>query len=505
MKKTTDFPPFLRYNLSTKKTTPTKTEEKIMRNKFVQMSLHDIYTDVLNSMEENKPELITLLEEHIDFDTIIPPQFYIAYYRNKGCKRTYSLKSLLCALLLKRILGIDKDSLLLTVLKLSKELRDYCGFSTIPNASQFTRFKKDFEEQFELLFEALVNITDPICKEINRKKAGYLIYDTTGIEPNVKENNPKFLNTKLREAKKLAKNKPDFDPYKGVYSLLPDEALSSSSAKHQYINGHYCYAHKVGIITDGLGIVRHIAFFDEEFKAKHPEIVSKKTNDPDKDKEISDSVSLKPVISDFFNEHPNFSFSTFLGDSAFDSYDNFSMLKNDFGFSRVCVPLNPRNSKSSSASFNEYGNPICPNDGTQFIFHGKCGGKNRSLRFKWVCPQSIQSGNTRICTCESPCTNSSYGKCVYTYPDKNFRQSPGIPRNTQHWDNLYKHRVLVERTINLFKDSFGLASLKTRDTKTIKAELFIAGCTQLIGVILAKAIHQTKLFKSIRKIVSLTA
>lgn len=476
-----------------------------MRNKFVQISLFDTYTEVLNSMEENRSELIALLDEYIDFDMIIPYQFYNAYYNSKGRKRKNSLKSLLRVLFLKRILGINEDKLLLNILKLSKELRDYCDFCTLPNASQLTRFKQDFCDHIKLMFESLADITAPICKEIDSKKSDYLIFDTTGIEVKVKENNPKFFNTKLKEAKKLSKANPDFDPYKGVYRLLPDEAANASTAKLQYINGHYCYANKVGIVTDGLGIVRHIAFFDEDFKTKHPEIVSQKTDNPDKDKEIGDSISLKPVLSDFFKAHPKFSFSTFLGDSAFDSYDNYSLLKNEFGFSRACIPLNPRNSKSSSACFNNYGNPVCPNDGTQFTCLGKSGGKNRSLRIKWVCPKSIQSGKTRICTCKNPCTNSSYGKCVYTYPDKHFRDYPGIARNTEHWDNLYKHRVLVERTINIFKDSFGLDSLKTRSLKTIKAELFLAGCTQLIGVILSKAIHQTKLFKSIRKIVSLTA
>ena len=33
---------------------------------------------------------------------------------------------------------------------------------------------------------------------------------------------------------------------------------------------------------------------------------------------------------------------------AFDSYDNYSMLKNEFGFIRACIPLNLRNSKASS-------------------------------------------------------------------------------------------------------------------------------------------------------------
>lgn len=178
------------------------------------------------------------------------------------------------------------------------------------------------------------------------------------------------------------------------------------------------------------------------------------------------------------------------------------MLKNNFRFTRAYIPLNIRNSKSSNAQFDDFGTSICPIDKTPFFFLGKSGGKNRSLRFKWVCHKSKPNGSSRICTCETPCTNSSYGKCVYTYPDKNFRFYPGIPRNTEHWDNLYKYRVVVERTINLFKDTFGIAFLKTHNTITIKADLYLAGITQLIGVILAKALHKPKLFKSVRKLMA---
>ena len=46
-----------------------------MRNKCVQMSLSDIYNGVSQSMEEHKPELIQLLEEHLDFDSLIPAPF----------------------------------------------------------------------------------------------------------------------------------------------------------------------------------------------------------------------------------------------------------------------------------------------------------------------------------------------------------------------------------------------------------------------------------------------
>lgn len=474
-----------------------------MQNKCVQLELS--CEDVMSAMEENDYKLITLLEKYLDFDALIPVSFHCAYYLHKGRKRINALTSFVKALLLKQILGMKEDTQLLTLLHFSEELRAYCAFEKLPDASQLSRFRQDFCPYIEQLFYQLVELTEPICREMDSKKADYLIFDTTGIEPQVKENNPKFLNTKLNQAKQFAKSHPDFDPYKGVYAFLPEEAEKAPMAKQQYINGHFCYAYKAGIVTDGLGIVRHISFFDESFKEKYPEFVSQKSDNPDKDKEIGDSTALKPVLSDFFQLHPTFSYSTFLGDAAFDSYDNYAMLRDEFHFSRVCVPMNPRNSKSSSACFNQYGNPVCPLDGTQFLFLGKSGGKHRSMRYKWVCHKSVQTGNTRRCTCETPCTNSSYGKCTYTYPDKNFRDTPGIPRNTEHWKNLYRHRTLAERTINLFKNAFGLDNLKTLHPKTIRFDLFLAGCTQLIGVILAKAIHKKTLYKSIRKIAALAA
>lgn len=51
-----------------------------MRNKVVQLSLFDTYTDILDKMEDHKSELIELLEKYIDFDAIIPQQFYYSYY-----------------------------------------------------------------------------------------------------------------------------------------------------------------------------------------------------------------------------------------------------------------------------------------------------------------------------------------------------------------------------------------------------------------------------------------
>ena len=219
-------------------------------------------------------------------------------------------------------------------------------------------------------------------------------------------------------------------------------------------------------------------------------------------KEIADSLSLKPVLSDFFKSHPTFSYKTFIGDASFDSYDSYKVLHDDFKFKRICIPINLRNSSSAHTDFDSNGTPVCPIDKTPFNFHSISGGKNRSKRFKWVCHKSLRKGNSRVCVCETPCSPSKYGKCVYTYPHKNLRLYPGIPRATEHWNNLYKHRTLVERTINIIKDDFGVAHRRAFSHITAKADLFLAGITQLLGVILAFSIKRKDLFKSVRKLIS---
>ena len=285
---------------------------------------------------------------------------------------------------------------------------------------------------------------------------------------------------------------------------MPETAEANPFAKQQYINGHFCYAFKAGIFTNGMGVVRDIIFFDESFTRSHPEVITKKTDNPDIDKVIGDSVSLKPALSDFFNVHSTFSYKTFLGDSSFDSYDTYTMLRDDFHFERMAIPLNTRNSSSAHDGFDDVGTPLCPLDNTPFNCLGISPGKNRSTRFKWVCHKSITiPGFTgRTCTCLNPCTDSSYGRCVYTYPDKNLRLYPGIPRGTEHWDNLYRHRMLIERTINILKDPLGAANRKSYSMRTAKADLLFAGITQLLGVIIANAIKKPHLYKSIRKLIA---
>ena len=116
------------------------------------------------------------------------------------------------------------------------------------------------------------------------------------------ENNPKFFDTKLRAAKKFAKGKDNYNPYAGVCSMLPDVAKANADARQQYINGHFCCAVKAGIITNGLGVVRHISFFDDDFRKLHPEINVKKADNSEKDKEEPNSLPDLHAQNIFFGE-----------------------------------------------------------------------------------------------------------------------------------------------------------------------------------------------------------
>lgn len=461
-----------------------------MRKKYVQMSLADIYHNVEERLENDKPELFRLLDEHLDWDELIPETFHRAFYLQTGRKRKYELESFLRALFLQRIFHYVEDSQLLNTLRFSYEMRDFCGFEEVPDASKLTRFKQTFCNHLRSLFEHLVDITEPICREMDKALADMLIFDTTGVESYVAENNPKY-----------PRNKENHAEYTGV-------AASNPLVKYQYINGHMCYAQRAAVLTNGLGIVRHLELFDEDFRARHPELPrEKRTNNPEIDKEIGDSTSLKPVLTDFRKAHPSSYYRTFAGDAAFDSYDNYRFLLGEYRFNQAVIPMNPRNSATpDTQTFNENGTPLCPLDGTPFLFHSRSGGKHRSARLKFICPKTrilkTECGATRRCFCDSPCSDSLYGKCVYIYADKNLRLYPGISRDDHNFEIISNRRTAVERTINTLKDTLGVAGRKTSNTLTTKADLFLAGIVQLLCVLLASLLHDTKLARQPRRLIA---
>ena len=114
-------------------------------------------------------------------------------------------KAFLWALIIQRIFSIPTDQLLLTFLAYSKPLREFCGFTKVPDASKITRFKQDFLDDLQFVFDKLVDVTEPICRAIDSAKADMTIFDSSGIEAFVTENNPKYANRIIKQLKTHAK------------------------------------------------------------------------------------------------------------------------------------------------------------------------------------------------------------------------------------------------------------------------------------------------------------
>lgn len=485
-----------------------------------QLTLADIFEDCQEIFDSDKPQFLSLLENHIDLDSIIPMSFRNRYYSDTGRHRKYPLTAMLWALILQRIFSIPTDSLLLIFLQYSRHLREFCGFTKVPDASKITRFKQDFLPDLQSVFEHLVDLTEPICQAIDPAKADMTIFDSSGIEAFVTENNPKYANRIIRQLKAYSKAMgfdKNYDPYKAAYASMPSHSASNDQIKHLYIDGHFCYAYKIGLVTNGLGIVRHISFYNKDFFASHPEIrIEKKSGSPDEDKSVHDSKLLIPTLADMFRTHPLLNPNVFLGDAAFDSTDLYkALLTGDtFGkdkhFSKVYIPLNARSGlKSTDYTINESGIPCCPKDDTLPMrpegntSHLRCG----IPTFKFVCPKmtwdKCEDGKYhRVCHCENPCTSSKSGRMIYIYPEKDLRAYPGTLRGTDEWDSTYKIRTYVERAIHHFKDSFCLAGRKTQNENTLHADLLLGGITQLISVLLADKIHKHVYIRSLKPLIA---
>ena len=91
---------------------------------------------------------------------------------------------------------------------------------------------------------------------------------------------------------------------------------------------------------------------------------------------------------------------------------------------------------------------------------------------------------------------------IYLYPEKNLRAYPGTARGIQEWDNTYKIRVNIEKSINHFKDSFCVAGRKTQNEKTLHADLLLAGIAQLITVMVADKLHKHQYIRSLKPLIA---
>ena len=146
----------------------------------------------------------------------------------------------------------------------------------------------------------------------------------------MKENNPKFIASEIRRQKKLAtfyQNK-DYNVYGAAYNNRPKQSQANPSIKLAFVNGHFAYAYKLGLLTNGFGIPVGITFFDDDF---YEPFQNASFQSPEEQKFAYDNASLMPALQPFLESHAN-RFMSFLGDSEFDSYDKLLLSQKQWLF-----------------------------------------------------------------------------------------------------------------------------------------------------------------------------
>ena len=153
-------------------------------------------------------------------------------------------------------------------------------------------------------------------------------------------------------------------------------------------------------------------------------------------KALADSKALIPVLKDFFQE------------TSSDQPQNISggcSVSTPLKFINTCfwkLPLRKLISRLTAGSpsqkadcpLNEDGIPCCPKNPSLPMkqegskSHLRCGLPTVKFvcpKMKWIYIRKLLKRSRRVCHCENPCTESSCGRMVYLYPEKNLRAYPG--------------------------------------------------------------------------------
>ena len=460
----------------------------------------------------NPTKFLELLNLHIDIPTLIPTSFYKSYNASDTNDKTYELPSMLAILLLMHFFKFAKTSDFLTMLLLSPLVQEFCRLpdGKVPTESVLCKFKTKYEREIRYFFE---NLTLPVMdifdnydetlpnNSPDKGKSQMEIYDTTGLKPKVKENNPKFLASEIKKQSGYKKyldsqgQGKSFDAHKAAYKNLPKTASANDLIKLDYANGHFGYFYKFGMVTNGFGIPLHIHFFDKDFYSELPSDFES----AEEQKYVYDNASLFPALSSFHKRVGLNRFNTFMGDSEFDSYDNHGFLA-ELGFKKVLIPLNDRNSQPGNEPIpvNSSGIPCCPkNPSLTFRSDGTCKGNKRSFRLKFVCPKSRKKNNRWTSDCSDKCRVTNSTVTHYTYPSGDLRTYHGVVRGSDEWVNTYKIRTIIEREFSSMKSHFALSHPSTYNCASLRADVYLNASCKLLTVMLAFALDKPNFMRNL--------
>jgi hypothetical protein len=149
-------------------------------------------------------------------------------------------------------------------------------------------------------------------------------------------------------------------------------------------------------------------------------------------------------------------------DAAHDALGLFRLATQRWQMALV-VPLNERNKDNlryAGPLRLEQGIPLCQ-AGLAMKRWGFCPDR---LRLKWRCPLAAAKKTADVNSCPhfaTHCSDSPYGRVVYTYPQENYRLHTLIPRDSDLWGLHKDARSCAERSVKRKKNDFHLRETRT--------------------------------------------
>ena len=165
-----------------------------------------------------------------------------------------------------------------------------------------------------------------------------------------------------------------------------------------------------------------------------------------------DSVSAIVSLREFKTIHPNIPVRDVCLDSAHDNYATYGLCQK-WGI-RPFIDLNHKRGQPDSIpdaiSIDKDGTPLCM-AGFRMVNWGYCRQKHSR---KWRCPFACAKVDS--CPCKEKCPSSSYGRCIYTKPDRDIRLYTTVPRGTEEYKQIYNNRTSCERVNNRVLNNYHL-------------------------------------------------
>ena len=244
----------------------------------------------------------------------------------------------------------------------------------------------------------------------------------------------------------------------------PDASWGWDSDLNSFFFGHTLYmlsCHNEDYQTD---LPLHIRFFDAK---RH------------------DSVAGIVSLAEFRRLNPSIKVSRLCLDSAHDNYPTYELCKAWDIVPFIDLNNNRGRPKAIPRRLNvdKDGTPLC-SAGFRMVYWGYSPSRHDC---KWRCP--VTCGKEEKCTCEVPCSSSSYGRCIYTKPDWDIRLYTPVPRGTEEYKKTYNNRTSSERINNRILNDYHLHDMRIHGKKRYSFFTMIAS----INIHLDARLKKTKM------------